>query len=503
MKVAVIGSGCSGLGATWLLNEYSEHEVHLYEADGRPGGHANTASFCRPDNAENSVDVDTYIVLNPSTYPNFLRFLRQENITVVPTEMTFSVSRNSGAFEWAGKNLFTVFCQPQNFFDPSMWLLIWDVLRFNASVRKLLKSKTDNPKLSIGAYLEKEGYSDSFRDNYLIARRLLIPMTAAIWSTPPDACATEFPAKTLVQFMNNHHLLQLTGKPSWLTIKGGSRVYVDRIVSRLPSSQLHLSTPVVSVNTTTELQASVLITTADGATSQYDHVILACHSDTSLKLLKRGGDITTAEKKILSGFAWTKNEAVLHFDTALMPYRRIAWSCWNYITSSITRNGIVQANVNELHADFMNDLQHISEDDYGPVLVTLNPPFEPRPGTVVGRYPYDHPVLNAEAWTSQRALPSIQNTRGISYAGAWTAFGFHEDGFTSGLVAASSSPLLARLPFEIRYPNRDPGPIWPAYIFDILEQTGARKLFAFVAVTMLNLVQHIFFLIVRRKPKTL
>ncbi|KAF8526148.1 FAD/NAD(P)-binding domain-containing protein [Gautieria morchelliformis] len=493
MRVAIIGSGCSGLGATWLLNEYSDNEVHLFEAENRPGGHANTVPFSVSWCPILNTDAVPKIVLNPSTYPNFLSFLKQEGIPIVPTEMTFSVSRNSGSFEWAGKNLFTVFCQLQNLFEPSMWRLVWDVLRFNASVRKLLHSKTEDPHLSIGTYLQREGYSDSFRDNYLIASRLHTlrssPMTAAIWSTPPDTCATDFPARTLIQFMNNHHLLQLTGKPSWLTIKGGSRVYVNRIISRLPKSQLHLSTPVLAVKTTTEPRPSVLITTEGGETSTYDHVIMACHSDMSLKLLERGGYVTSAEREVLSGVSWSKNEAVLHSDTELMPRRRIAWSCWNYLTSSANQDGKVKANVNQVALTyFMNDLQHISEDDHGPVLVTLNPPFDPRPEAVSGRYTYEHPVLNAKAWSSQRALSTIQNIRGISYAGAWTAFGFHEDGFTSGLVAATTSPLSVHPPFDIRYPNRDPGPLWPTYIFDVLERTGMRRLFAFFLVVALNLM---------------
>ncbi|KAG8682462.1 hypothetical protein FRC09_016758, partial [Ceratobasidium sp. 395] len=230
-RVAVVGSGVSGLAATWALNEYSDAEVHLFEADNRPGGHANTVKFKRPNMAgidAEEVSVDTgFIVCNPPSYPNFLKFLALPDIRIptVQTEMTFSVSRDGGLFEWAGKDASTVFCQIQNLFRPGMWRMVWDILRFNASALSLIEDE-DEPvdpsakgakaELSIGAYLNREGYSNEFIDDYLI------PMTAAIWSTPPDTCALDFPARTLIRFMYNHHLLQVTGKPKWLTIPGGS-----------------------------------------------------------------------------------------------------------------------------------------------------------------------------------------------------------------------------------------------------------------------------------------
>ncbi|KIJ54389.1 hypothetical protein M422DRAFT_25299 [Sphaerobolus stellatus SS14] len=473
MKVAVVGSGCAGLAATWALNEHSEHEVHLFEAADRPGGHANTVRFTRPDDPSKSVDVDTYIVLNPPTYPNFLRFLRLLNIPVIDTEMTFSVSRDQGAFEWAGKNLLTVFCQAKNLLDPAMWRLIWDVLRFNASAVTLLKEQeVENPNLSIGEYLEREGYSESFRDNYLV------PMTAAVWSTPPDLCAMDFPARTLIQFMHNHHLLQLIGKPSWMTIAGGCHLYVKRILSKLPKSQLHLSTPIHSVQTQTQ-NGKVILTTAgpNGKKEEFDHVILACHSDTSLAILERG-DVTEDERRILSSFRWNKNEAVLHCDTRLMPKRRAAWSSWNYLTASVkTPDGKLKANENKMALTYsMNILQHISEETYGPVLVTLNAPFEPQKGTLVGRYSYEHPIMDARARTAQASLPSIQSTRNISYAGAWTAYGFHEDGFTSGLLAVTSakaSKFGVKLPFEVKFPDRKKS-MMGKVIFDVLGGFGMR-----------------------------
>ncbi|KAJ4491291.1 FAD/NAD(P)-binding domain-containing protein [Lentinula edodes] len=504
MKVAVVGSGVSGLAATWLLNEHSQHEVHLYEADNRPGGHANTVHFP----SEEGVNVDSgFIVFNPCTYPNFLRFLkRYPNIPIAPTEMTFSVSRDHGKFEWAGDTIFTVFCQPRRLIDPNMWRMLYDVLRFNASAQRLVaqwnSGAVDVTEISIGEYLNKEGYSESFTDNYLI------PMTAAIWSTPPDKCALDFPARTLIQFMHNHHLLQVTGKPSWLTIPGGSHQYVKTILSSLPDSQLHLSTPIASIRNS---GSSVELTTASGQSSTYDHIILACHSDTALSILRAGGDVTKDEETILGMFEWNRNTVVVHNDIQLMPKSRSAWSCWNYLTySEVDEKGVRRANSDKVSLTYgMNDLQHISEEEHGPVLVTLNPPFEP--ATNFGCHSYDHPVLDGKAVQAQNLMSQIQDTRNISYAGAYLKYGFHEDGFTSGLLAASSyaSTLqpTVRLPFEIEYAESS-GPRgnnaacgtyhtgsngagiveWLALFFDVFEYTGLRAVVGLVLGTGLACV---------------
>ncbi|KAJ7364847.1 FAD/NAD(P)-binding domain-containing protein [Mycena albidolilacea] len=500
MKVAVVGSGVSGLAATWLLNEHSNHEVHLYEADNRPGGHANTVKFTPPGKeSKDGVYVDTgFIVFNPSTYPNFIKFLKLHAIKILPTEMTFSVSRDRGMFEWAGRNLMTIFCQPYRLIDPNMWRLIYDVLRFNACARSIITDDSDE-EFSIGDYLDREGYSDSFKDNYLI------PMTACIWSTPPDKCAMDFPAKTLIQFLSNHHLLQITGKPSWLTLEGGSRVYVNKILSKLPASQLHLSTPVKSVSTTVGT-STVQLTTAGGATETYDHVIFACHSDTVLSILQSGEGMTAEEHETLSMFQWNHNEAVLHSDLNLMPRSRLAWSCWNYLTQSVVDSqGRCKANSDQVSLTYgMNDLQHIPESKYGPVLVTLNPPFEPRDGTVAGRYAYDHPVLDANAVRAQKLIRTIQRTRGLSYAGAYLRYGFHEDGFASGLDAAAHLVPAGSLPFEVDLDvNRKPASAWAAVVvFALLEGSGMRAVVGFVGSWVLAVVGWCAVLFGLRSPVT-
>ncbi|KAF6747874.1 amine oxidase [Ephemerocybe angulata] len=462
MKVAVVGSGVSGLAATWLLNEHSDHEVHLYESDSRPGGHANTVTYHPPGQEESEgIDVDTgFIVCNPATYPNFLRFAALKapegptdpGVKFVPTEMTFSVSRNSGEFEWAGKNPITVFCQPRRFFDPSMWRMLYDVFRFNACAVGILMQPTLVKEISIGDYLTQEKYSDAFRENYLI------PMTAAIWSTPPGKCFLDFPAKTFIQFMFNHHLLQILGKPSWLTIQGGSHNYVKKILAKLPKEQLHLNSAIVSasnrpVDESGSPRSKVVLKTADGVEHEFDHVIFACHSDTALQILA-AGDITEDERDILGRFEWNKNEVVLHCDPALMPQSRMAWSCWNYLTTSINSTASGSSTVDRISLTYgMNDLQHIPESKYGPVLVTLNPPFHPSPEKTFGWWKYDHPVLDAKAVQAQSEMHKIQNKRGITFAGAYLKYGFHEDGFTSGLLAACAIDEESG-----KFPTFAPGP---------------------------------------------
>ncbi|KIY66960.1 FAD/NAD-binding domain-containing protein [Cylindrobasidium torrendii FP15055 ss-10] len=459
MRVAVVGSGVSGLAATWALNEHSDHEVHLFEADDRPGGHANTVPFSVVQNGEKkTVNVDSgFIVFNPCTYPNFLRFLRLDSDTsagILPTEMTFAITRDRGKFEWAGDTPITLFCQPKRLLDVNMWRMLYDILRFNANGQRLVASWAADSQAwedcdySIGEYLHANGYSDSFKDNYLI------PMTAAIWSTSPDKCSLGFPARTLIQFLHNHHLLQLTGKPKWLTFADGSHTYVRHVLRKLSPKRLHLSTPVNTVRTDDN---GVILETANGEEERFDRVIFACHSNTARDILKRG-NISNEEAEILGLFKWNANEAVLHSDPKLMPKSHMAWCCWNYLTQSVyDGNGKRKANNDQVSLTYgMNALQHIPESTYGPVLVTLNPPFEPDWATVRGRWRYEHPVLDQQAMFAQNEMKRIQDKRGLLWAGAYLNFGFHEDGWTSGLVAALKIGGV-KLPFELEFA---PGSVW-------------------------------------------
>ncbi|KAL8851668.1 MAG: hypothetical protein Q9221_003399 [Calogaya cf. arnoldii] len=448
-RVAVVGSGCSGLAALWALKS-TDHEVHLYEADERLGGHTNTVDFKHGDK---TTRVDTgFIVMNTATYPNFISFLRHVGIEPVDTEMTFGVSRDAGLFEWSGTSLSSIFTQRSNFFSPRMWRMIFDIVRFNQFALDLLSDdeesevdpsgangsgtsmKAPRQQQSIGDYLDREGYSDAFRNDYLI------PMTAAVWSTAPDKASLEFPAITLVRFLWNHHLLNtVAARPKWMTILGGSQPYIDAVMKDIPKEQVHKKTEVRSLRVLSD--GRVAVKTLDSE-ALYDHVILATHGDQALSIIQ---DIATeTEKKVLSGFKTSKNTAALHSDLSLMPKREIAWSSWNYMT----RTPPSSSDVSSVCLTYnMNILQHIPRSEYGDVLVTLNPLWAPEPELTQGVWAYNHPQYNSEAIRCQKMLPMIQNTRAISYCGAWTKYGFHEDGFSSGIKVAMEH-LGAKVPFH-------------------------------------------------------
>jgi len=447
-RVAVVGSGCAGLAAVWALQK-TNHEVHLYEAGDRLGGHTNTCKFTHNGK---STSVDTgFIVMNSATYPNFIAFLREVGVPAVPTDMTFGVSRDQGVFEWAGTSLSTVFAQKSSIFSTRVWRMLLDVVRFNQFALDVLshadesendpfadensgRSSEKSPRQeSIGDYLQREGYSDAFRDDYLI------PMTAAVWSTSPDKCSLDFPAITLIRFLWNHHLLStISARPTWMTIKEGSQTYIDAIMKSFPASNVHLNTPVNSLFVRQD--GKIIVQLKGLRTEIYDHVVLATHGDQAFDIVQKAA--TQEESTILSAFQTSKNVAVLHSDLSLMPKRRKTWASWNYLTTSGPQS------INQVCLTYwMNLLQHIPETEFGHVLVTLNPLHPPDPDTVQGTYEYEHPLYNSAAIRAQKLLPRIQNSRGISYAGAWTKYGFHEDGWSSGLKAAMDH-LGAELPFE-------------------------------------------------------
>ncbi|KAM5378862.1 hypothetical protein ACJZ2D_004164 [Fusarium nematophilum] len=448
-KVAIIGSGCAGIGALWALNK-TYHDVYMYEAADRLGGHTNTVQFSK---GKYTTKVDTgFIVLNTATYPNLIRFLDKIGVKTDPTEMTFSVSRDRGAFEWAGSSLASLFCQRRNFLSLRMWRMIFDIVRFNQFALDLLIN--DEEEMSslepgsdmmnhvgkdetIGEYLDREGYSEAFRDDYLI------PMAAAVWSTSPDKCSLEFPAVTLVRFLWNHHLLSTVAtRPQWLTLRDGSKSYIDAVMKGFPPNHLFLKTPVRQISTESDGQVRVHL--ENGSSALYDHVILATHGDEAFDIIRSSA--TEQERSIMSCFKTSQNEAVLHSDLSMMPVRQKAWTSWNYLTLSSPSTR--RSNINQVSLTYnMNILQHIPRNTFGDVLVTLNPLHRPKPELTQGRYYYSHPLYTPSSIRAQKLLRHIQNTRGISYAGAWTKYGFHEDGFSSGLYVAQEH-LGAKLPFE-------------------------------------------------------
>ncbi|ETS79546.1 hypothetical protein PFICI_09399 [Pestalotiopsis fici W106-1] len=433
--VAIVGTGSAGIGALWALNR-THHDVYVYEAADRLGGHTNTVTWKR---GKYQALVDTgFIVLNTATYPNFINFLERIGVNTVKTEMTFGVSRDHGKFEWAGTGLDAVFCQRKNIFSLKMWRMIFDIIRFNQFALDLLRNDgagADETE-TIGQYLEREGYSETFKNDYLI------PMTAAVWSTSPDKCSLEFPAVTLIRFMWNHHLLTTVSKrPDWLTVEGGAKSYIDAVVKGFPPNHLFTNSPVKHI--TNDADGRVRLHLENGKSEVYDHVILATHGDQAYQIIEPSA--TNEEKLIMSNFKTSENTAVLHSDLTHMPVRKNSWSAWNYLTLSDPWTG---RDIDKVSLTYnMNILQHIPREPFGDVLVTLNPIHEPKAATVQGRYSYSHPIYNPEAVRAQNQLHRIQNKRGISYAGAWTKYGFHEDGFSSGLHVAQAH-LGAKLPFD-------------------------------------------------------
>lgn len=488
-KIAIVGTGCAGLGAAWALKD-SDYDVHIFEKGETLGGHTSTKIWHHGDQ---EVPVDTgFIVMNAATYPNFLRFLKEVGVDTIETEMTFGVSRDHGAFEWSGETR-GIFAQKRNLFRPRHWRMIFDIVRFNqfaldvlaeddeGGIRRLGFSAKDRKRvaeMSIGDYLDQEGYSQGFRDDYLI------PMTAAVWSTSPDKASLEFPVRTLIRFFYNHHLLStLAERPPWLTIPGGAQRYIDAIVSQYPTDRLHIHTSceVANILRPTKTGDGPVTVSWINANSgriegdTYDHVILACHGDEILPLLSKHGvrqqlassassasstfsskasfakasagaqSVSEQEFEIFSAFETTENICYLHSDLAQMPKRREVWTSWNYLVSSTPSKLSHPAGVSLTYC--MNILQHLSEEMFGPILVTMNPDREPDPALTQGKYVRRHPLYTVKSVEAQKMLESIQNTRGVSYCGAWTKYGFHEDGFSSGIRVATEH-LGGKLPFE-------------------------------------------------------
>ncbi|KAH8811832.1 hypothetical protein F5884DRAFT_783565 [Xylogone sp. PMI_703] len=448
-KVAIIGSGCAGIGALWALNR-TPHDVYIYEAADRLGGNTNSVEF-KQGRYKTLVDTG-FTVLNAATSPNFLAFLKAIGQPTIPTEMAFSVSKNHGHLEWSAASLSSVFAQRRNIFSLRMWRMIFDIIRFRQLAFDIINKdecsgnadRTNwsgllRPELeeSVERFLDKEGYSDAFRDDYLV------PMTAALWNTTPDRCLLDFPVVTLVQFLWSHHLLSpVSSKPEWLTMKNGSRCYIDKVMHGFPANHLFLNTPVMSVSN--DAEGRVRLHLDNGRIEVYDHVIIATHGDQAYNLI--ADDSSQEERAILSGFQTTKNTAVLHSDASLMPKRRATWTSCNYMAES----SAISNRTDGICLTYnMNILQKIPKEVFGDVLLTLNPLHPPDPCKVQWQYIYKRHLYNYIGLRSQKLLPRIQNTRGISYCGSWTRHGFQEDAFSSGLKVAQDH-LGAVLPFKLR-----------------------------------------------------
>ncbi|KAJ1338007.1 hypothetical protein MN608_00865 [Microdochium nivale] len=448
-KIAIVGSGSAGIAALWALNR-THHDVYLYEASDRLGGHVNTVEW-KQGRFRTLVDTG-FVIFNSAASPNFRSFLDKLGLGTISTSVTTSVSRDRGVFEWigAGAGLRALFAQRTNLLSPRMWRLLFDIVRFHHFALDLLKNDDHRKDRShgagrydetVGQYLDCEGYSDAFRDDYLL------PIAAGLWSMTPEKCAFDFPAVMLVRYMWNHNLLEFFGSSTrWASLENGSRAYVDAVMKGFPPNHLFLKTAVKHVSNTEDGRVNLHL--ENGRTDIYDHVILATHGDQAFQIV--GPSATDEENVILSKLKTRETTCVLHSDTSLMPRRRRAWAALNHATMTSRWSGTEIEKVSLTYD--MNTLQRIPREAFGNTFVTIDPLHEPKPGTVQGRYSYSNPVYDQVTLRALELLPKIQNKRGISYAGAWTKYGFHEDGFTSGLHVAKAH-LGAKLPFDLVDPT--------------------------------------------------
>jgi predicted NAD/FAD-binding protein len=409
MKIAVIGAGVSGLVSALLLHE-DHHQVTVFEAADRPGGHSNTVEV---QTATGSYAVDTgFIVFNDRNYPNFERLLERLGVASQLSDMSFSVADEHGHFEYAATSPAGLYATRSNLLNPRFQRMVLEVPRFQRIMRALVENQ-DGDDLTLATLLRREGFSDYF------VERLIVPQVAAVWSADPAGMDT-FPARFLATFFQNHGMLSLRDRPTWRTVVGGSRSYVRAICERLGDA-LALSTPVESVRRTAD---GVSVTVAGREPEVFDQVVLATHSDQALALL---ADASDHERELLSAIPYQVNEAVLHTDARLLPRRRRAWASWNYhlLDAPLGRSAVTY---------HMNRLQSLEADRE--FCVTLNRSEAIDPDTVIARFDYAHPVFTPDGVAAQARLAELGGSDRVHFAGAYLGWGFHEDGVVSAVRVA-------------------------------------------------------------------
>ncbi len=417
-RLAVIGGGISGLSAAWLLRE--AFEVTLFEAEPRAGGHADTQTVTL-DGQEIAVDTG-FIVFNNVNYPNLVGFFNALGVASHESNMSFGVSKNNAAYEYAGGDMKQLFAQPENIFKRRFWRMVADILRFNKQAPRLLDGVASAE--SLGEYLLANHYSEGFVEDYIL------PMGAAIWSASVEGMRA-FPARSFVRFFVNHGLLKINDRPQWRTVTGGSRMYVQRVLRDL-GPDIRLGTPAQKIS---RIAGGGMIETAQGS-AVFSNIIFACHADQALALIDQP---SSRESQLLGAITFQDNVAVLHQDVALMPRRKLAWSSWNYLSQS--KSDQSQA---ICLTYWMNLLQGMKTRL--PLLVSLNPSIAIDPEKILRRMVYRHPQFNDAAIQAQESLSEIQGVGNFWFAGAWTAWGFHEDGIASAVRVANA--LGVRAPWQ-------------------------------------------------------
>lgn len=409
-RIAIVGSGISGLAAAWLLNR--KHEVHLFERRDRLGGHTFTVDHAAP---QGRVALDTgFLVYNERTYPTLTRVFDRLSIATQASDMSFAVSCRNPDLEYAGTGLSSLFAQTRNLLRPWYLRMLVEMWRFGKVGSRILEERPD-PSVSLGQFLADEGFSSAFGTYFLL------PMAGAIWSTG-TGLTPEFPRDTLLRFFANHGLLTISDHPQWRTVVGGSSSYIAPMIRGF-ADRVHLGTGVERI---LRDRRGATLQFTDGGTEIFDHVVVAAHADQALAML---ADPTPEESEVFGAWRYSGNDTWLHTDTSLMPRRRAAWSSWNsLIEDAGERSTAVSLSYH------LNRLQRIeSETQY---MVTLNPFRAPRPESVIRRMTYHHPIYEPASVAAQERLPSLNGVNRTHFCGAYFGYGFHEDGLVSAVRVA-------------------------------------------------------------------
>ena len=417
LRIAIVGSGIAGLSAAWLLSQ--RHAVTLFESNHTLGGHANTVEVI---DGRAVLPVDTgFIVYNETNYPNLVALFAALAVPSAPSDMSFSASLRDGELEYAGTNLAGLLAQPRNLLRPRFWRMLNDLRRFYRQAPSYLENTRD--EMTLGALLRAHGYSRAFCQDHLL------PMAAAIWSASTHEME-HIPARTFIDFFNNHGLLRLTGRPQWRTVLGGAREYVQRLRAAMPGAAvIHQR-----VRRIERASTHALLETADGALHRFDHVVVATHADQALRLL---GTPSTAEHQILGAFRYAQNDAVLHEDCALMPRRRAAWASWNYLERGTGSNDRAVS-----VTYWMNRLQPLATTRE--IFVSLNPTHPPSAELTHYQTRYAHPQFDRRTQLAQRLLWQLQGQHRTWFCGSYFGAGFHEDALQAGLWVAEQLGGAAR-----------------------------------------------------------
>ena len=418
LKVAIIGSGITGLGAAHALQ--GQADVTLYESGEYFGGHSNTVDITLPTpEGERTHGVDTgFLVYNERTYPNLIALFEQLQIPTVATDMSFSVQAQDGLrdLEWSGGNLNTVFAQRSNIFRPRFLKMLMELLRLNRLCTQIaLDQRESELNQPLSQFLAQYGFGKDVQEWYLL------PMLGCIWSCPTEQML-QFPVSTMIRFCHNHGLMQVSNRPKWWTVRGGSRNYVRSIIKNIGDKRLNC--PVQMIERDADGSGVRVIT--QGMAERFDRVIITTHAPQALGLLR---DASPLEREIMSAFRTQANKVVLHTDASVLPKNKLTWSAWNYVRGNESQESSSVC----LHY-LINKLQPIPFEQ--PVVVSLNPTQSIARNTIMGEYDYAHPVMDLASAAAQARLQEINGTNNTWFCGAWTRYGFHEDGLMSGLAAA-------------------------------------------------------------------